>query len=87
MMEAAAYALVSARPWLVMDRVGEVFTIPHWFIHETDQQTEERKWTAKKQRKINFDNLMSCLRQISDRIIEPNFYMGGTTMGRGRFGL
>ena len=27
-MEAAAYALVSARPWPVPDRVGEVFTIP-----------------------------------------------------------
>ena len=28
MMEAAAYALVSIRPWLVPDRMGEVLTIP-----------------------------------------------------------
>ena len=28
MMEAATYALVSTRPWLVPDRVREVFTIP-----------------------------------------------------------
>ena len=28
MMEAAAYTLVSVRPWLVPDPMGEVFTIP-----------------------------------------------------------
>ena len=42
MMEAAAYTLVSARPWLVPDRVGEVFTISRWCIHETDQRAEEK---------------------------------------------
>ena len=87
MIEAAVYALVSARPWLEPDRVGEVFTIPRWCIHETDQQMDERKWTAKKQREVNFDNLVTCLRQMFHRIIEANFHTGGTTIGRGGFGL
>ena len=86
MMEAAAYALVSARPWLVTDCVGEVFTIPCWCIHGTDQRTEERKWIGKKQRKINYNNLGTCLCRMFDRIIETNFHAGGTTMGRGGFG-
>ena len=86
MMEAAAYALVSTRPWLVPYRVGEVFTIPCWCIHEVDQRTEERKWTAKKQREVNYDNLATCLHRMFDRISETNFHPGGTTMGRGGFG-
>ena len=80
MMEAAAYALMSARPWLVPDRVGEIFTIPRWCIHETDQRMEERKWTAKKQRELNYDNLTTCLCRMFDRIIETNFHAGGTIM-------
>ena len=48
MMETAAYAIVSAQPWVEPDRVGEVFTIPSWCLRETDQRMEERKWTAKK---------------------------------------
>ena len=60
MME-TAYALVSVRPWLVPDRMGEVFVILRWCIYELDQQTEERKWTAKKQCEVNFDNLVTCL--------------------------
>ena len=47
MMEVDAYALVSAMQWLVTDCVGEVFMIPHLCINETDQRTEERKWTGK----------------------------------------
>ena len=87
MMETVAYALVSARPWVEPDRVGEVFSIPRWCIHETDQRTEERKWTAKKQREVNFDNLTTCLHHMFHRITETNFHTGGTTMGRGGFRL
>ena len=49
MMKAAAYVLVSARPWLVPDHMGGVFSVPRWAITDTDQQTEEHKWTAKKE--------------------------------------
>lgn len=87
MMETAAYAIVSARPWVVPDRVGEVFTIPSWCMRETDMRTEEGKWTAKKDREINFDNLITCLRQMFHRVIDPTYHTGGTTMGRGGFGL
>ena len=86
-MKAATYALMLTRPWLVPDPMGVVFRIPRWCIHKTDQRTEERKWTAKKQHRINFDNLVTFLCQMFDRIIKPNFYTGGTTMGRGGFGL
>ena len=76
MMETAAYAIVSARPWVVPDRVGEVFTIPSWCMRETDMRTEEGKWTAKKDREINFDNLITCLRQMFHRIIDPTYHTG-----------
>ena len=81
MMETAAYVIVSARPWVVPDRVGEVFTIPSWCMRETDMRTEEGKWTAKKDRKINFDNLITCLRQMFHRVIDPTYHTGGTNMG------
>ena len=89
MTETAVYALVSAWPWVEPDRVGEVFTVPRWAIHETDQRTEERKWTAKKQGELNFDNLITCLCQMFHRIIDPSFHTVGTTVGigRGGFGL
>ena len=41
-------ALVSTRPWQVPERVEEVFHVPRWAITDTNQQTEKRKWTAKK---------------------------------------
>ena len=52
MMRAAAYTLVYIRPWLVPDLMGEVFHVPRWAVTETDQRTEERKWTAKKSEKL-----------------------------------
>ena len=64
MMEAAAYALVSTRPWLVPDRMGEVFMIPRWCITEIDQRAEERKWIAKKERETNYNNLATCLGMV-----------------------
>ena len=87
MMETAAYTIVSARPWVVPDRVGEVFTIPSWCMRETDMRAEEGKWAAKKDRKLNFDNLITCLRKMFHRVIDPTYHTGGTTMGRGGFGL
>ena len=84
MMEAATYALVSARPWLVPDCVGEVFTTPRWCIHETDQRIEERKWTVKKQREVNYDNLTTCLRRMFDRIIKTNFHAEKNYYGKRR---
>jgi hypothetical protein len=67
--------------------MGEVFVTPSWCVREGDQRTEERKWTAKKDRELNFDNLITCLRQMFHRIIDPTYHTGGTTMGRGGFGL
>ena len=87
MMETVEYALVSAQPWVEPDREGRVFTIPRWCIHHTDQMTEKEKWTAKKQREENFDNLVTCLGQMFHRIIDPSFHTGGTTMGREEFRL
>ena len=51
-IEAATYVLVSIRPWLVPDHMGEVFSIPRWMITDTDQRMEERKWTAKKSARL-----------------------------------
>ena len=86
-IEAATYVLVSIRPWLVPDHMGEVFTIPRCCVTETDQQTEERNFTAKTKCKTNYDNLATFLGTMWERVIKPNFHTGGSTMGRGEFRL
>ena len=76
MTASTAYALVSIIPWLVTDHFGEVITIPRWCITETDQQTEERKWTAKKEQETNYDSLDTCLVAMWERIIKKDFHTG-----------
>ena len=42
---------------------------------------------SEKGQEKNFDNLATCLGTMWERIIEPNFHTGGTTVGQGGFGL
>ena len=69
------------------DRVGEVFHVTQWAVSDTNQQTEECKWTAKKEQETNYNNLDMCRVTMWEQIIEKKIHTYGSTMGHRRFGL
>ena len=79
-VKAGAYALVSTTPWTVPDQVGEFFQVPIIAITDTDQRTEERKWTAKKTSENNDNNLDTCLVVMWTWIIPQAYHTGGNTL-------
>ena len=60
-MTPAAFLLMSTRIWALPKEAGEFFEVLQSAITDTDQQTEERKWIAKKLKETNYDNLDTCL--------------------------
>ena len=63
--------------------MGKVFHVPRWAIPETDQQTEEHKWTVEKLQGTNYENLDTCLVAMWEGITEDKFHTGEVPWGEG----
>ena len=85
-MKPKAFAHISNTLWAIPDQVGKFSVVSRSAITDTDQQTKERKWIAKKTRENNNNNLDTFLVMVWTHVIPQAFYIGGNTMGRGGFG-
>ena len=74
---------VYTRLWQAPEHFGEVFHVPLCAITDTDQQTEEQKWTLKKERENNYGNLDPWLVAMWEKIIEEKIHTGRIPWGEG----
>ena len=76
LMPIKAFALFSSKTWQDPPDVGDYFICPPGAITDTDQRTEEHKWTSLHNASDTFKNVKTGLTNMFEQCIDDAYHSG-----------